>query len=83
LLRARDRGEPEQAAAIERMERAVESLRAFSEVLLRYEAAHRWRPGDESLDAAAGRRAAGGPGPEALSESSLARQIFYKRLTTR
>ena len=43
---------PELQRDLGRLERAVERLMELSHALTRYEAAHKWRPGDESLDAA-------------------------------
>ena len=42
---------PELKPALVRLERAVEKLTALSSALTRYESAHKWSPGDESLDA--------------------------------
>jgi hypothetical protein len=36
---------------LDRLERAVEKLTELSHALTRYEDAHKWSPGDESLDA--------------------------------
>ena len=36
---------------VDRLERAVERMKELSDALTRYQKAHRWNPGDESLDA--------------------------------
>jgi hypothetical protein len=43
---------PDLKPDLERLERAVERLMELSRALTRYEAEHRWHPGDESPDAA-------------------------------
>ena len=48
LLRARTR---DLKPILDRLERAVEKLTELSRVLTSYENAHKWSPGDESLDA--------------------------------
>ena len=48
LLRAKTHG---LKPTLDRLERAVEKLTELSHALTRYENAHKWRPGDESLDA--------------------------------
>jgi len=48
LLRTQHRDDLEPVLA--RLERAVERLRDLSEALSRYQKAHRWSPGEESLD---------------------------------
>jgi hypothetical protein len=47
LLRTKDH---DLQPSLDRIERAVEKLTALSHALTRYENAHRWKPGDESLD---------------------------------
>jgi hypothetical protein len=48
LLRAQHRDDLEPSLA--RLKRAVDRLRGLSEALARYQKAHRWSPGEESLD---------------------------------
>jgi hypothetical protein len=48
LLRAKTHG---LTPALDRLERAVDRLTELSHALTRYEDAHKWSPGDESLDA--------------------------------
>ena len=48
LLRAKTHG---LKPTLDRLERAVEKLTELSHALTRYENAHKWNPGDESLDA--------------------------------
>jgi hypothetical protein len=48
LLRAKTHG---LTPTLDRLERAVEKLTELSHALTRYENAHKWSPGDESLDA--------------------------------
>jgi hypothetical protein len=50
LLRAKDRDDL--TPILDRLTRAVESLKELSDALSRYQKAHHWSPGEESLDAA-------------------------------
>ena len=49
LLRAKNRDDL--TPTVDRLERAVEKLKELSDALTRYQKAHHWSPGEESLDA--------------------------------
>jgi hypothetical protein len=50
LLNTRNR-DNDLAPILERLKRAVDSLKELSDALNRYQKTHRWSPGEESLDA--------------------------------